>query len=620
MSRTGVWANTKPLPGQAAINWAHPLAQSMCGCFLMEPGYRTVDLANPAYSGVYDTTGKKAPGYFGGECFESAGIGNSYITVDGTASRLFVKTAPFTLLAWVRIRDTWSARIMAQVDGMNAGWIWQVYSDSTVYFYWRNGGGSSYFGRYAPVTTHRDKHWHQMAITYSGGGASTDVELYFDGAPHLTTGGYTASITGPSVNSNQTIGGTEEAGSESATDIDHVLTWHRCLTREEIADLYAAPFAFLQKPSAQSIAQRTVYFVPVGTTVTPSWDVHSTVAPTWPQTIWSVYSTVAPTWPQTIWSVRTVVAPTWPQTIWGVFAAIDEKTTLRWDCCQLVNKSNSGSWDVRAAVAQSSTPLWDVAALVGKTVDCPYQVRATLASTSSLLYSVHALCQQSLGSSWDVLSQAGNQTSLLWNVLRAIASTTSCPWDVLAGILADVTLTYNIRSVLGKENLFSYHVRQNVTKSAQPIWDVLATLGKERQNDWDVLANAAVAQLVNLEWNLRTLLSKQASPVWKTRALLAKSQASLWNTQAAIQKNTSVPWQVRQLLHQEDDFLWKVLGKVSQEKASSWHTRTTLADAIALLWSVGLIQLFFDQSAHVRIRHEQNGLITLVLDDIATLD
>ncbi len=226
----------KPMLGQM-INWAHPLAKGLVGCWIMNEG---------SGDRIYDISGNRNNGDFGGNPLWNPGDrgqalafdgANDYVVIADSAS-LNTITA-ITLSAWIKSSD---------IDGWivgkdNVGAIrpysvrrYDVAGDSIIRFGIDTGATVFLNG----LIDMSDTQWVFVAATYDG----VNMKIYIDGI-FDTSVGETGNIR---VNTDPVHIGIRGGGALPFNgDISSIMIWNRALSAQEVSQLYYEPYAMFLK-------------------------------------------------------------------------------------------------------------------------------------------------------------------------------------------------------------------------------------------------------------------------------------------------------------------------------------------------------------------------------------
>jgi hypothetical protein len=229
----------KPLLG-VPVNWSHPLARGLVGCYLMNEGGgdKIYDLSGNQYIGSF-ASGAAAPVWtpakFGtGLYFDGSDdwLGQAKCPVSGY---------PFTLSAWFNTTDTaaTSDHHILTLRGVSSDTYYGIavrYNTFKGIAIARNTNTS-----YAStLKTVNDGKWHNITAVFE---SATSRTVYLDGVYQATS---TSSVTFSGT--AWYVGSRGGAGFFNGL-IDNANVWNRALSASEIAQLYREPFCMFDRPS-----------------------------------------------------------------------------------------------------------------------------------------------------------------------------------------------------------------------------------------------------------------------------------------------------------------------------------------------------------------------------------
>lgn len=225
-SVSDAWVN-KPMLGRQ-INWSHPSAKGLVGCWLMNEGSgnKVLDLSGNGWDGTFQNDTHWVPGKFG-----------SALDFDGTGDYVSTNLAVGTTM----YVSFWVKPDVINIDKA-VMFSWRgVYLDSVMFYsskwnFWSSGGG---FDINPASPTPVVGKWHHVVAGFETGVAAY---LYVDG--QLI--GSDSSITTPTINV-VSFGGTTQGDCLNG-QIDNVMVFNRVLSASQIAQLYQNSF-YMFEPS-----------------------------------------------------------------------------------------------------------------------------------------------------------------------------------------------------------------------------------------------------------------------------------------------------------------------------------------------------------------------------------
>lgn len=251
------WGRTKP-PVGATIDWGHPLAQGLAGCWLLNEGSGGVltDLANKA-TGVLTGSPSWQSGRLGGPVlrFNAA----NYVSMGNVLG--FDRFDKFSVSVWFRTTTATADRLL--MSKRNNSSPFQAYyinlnpsSTAAGTVRWDLVNGAANFARMdSSRAVYNDGRWHHVVGTTDGSGNTGGMRLYLDGQSVGVT-------IGNSLNASiVTTAPLQLSGSQGNNftfdgDADDFQIWNRVLTPTDVRQLYQEPFAMIRSPRAVQ------YFVP----------------------------------------------------------------------------------------------------------------------------------------------------------------------------------------------------------------------------------------------------------------------------------------------------------------------------------------------------------------------
>lgn len=247
------WGRTKPPPG-ATVDWGHPLATNLVGCWLLNEG---------AGSLAYDVVAKNngvlvgptwRPSNSGGP---SLNFTSNYVNIGNVKALSFERDQAFSIATRFRTLSASLQQIFSKEDNGAPFRGWQLYTQGFVYFACiTSGGGGNQASSQTTKTNYNDGNWHTAVSTYDGSSKAAGILIYTDGALQQVTHPQDA-LNGTMVTTSPAqISGRQGANIPLVGGVDYCLAWNRVLTETEAAWLNEEPFAFVRLP--RSIQ----YFVP----------------------------------------------------------------------------------------------------------------------------------------------------------------------------------------------------------------------------------------------------------------------------------------------------------------------------------------------------------------------
>jgi hypothetical protein len=235
----------KPLLG-VPVNWSHPLARGLVGCYLMNEGGgdKIYDLSGNQNTGIFGV-GTAAPTWTAGK-FGSAllydGI-DSVINCGIFKDNALAENGRVTFSIWINPNT---------VGGGSAG---RIFARGSVLLYHSTTAlrfqvtGSTNLVRLLATNSIIFGVWQHILLTWDGSVTAANVHIYVNSKECSYT--QTTNGVDPVDNSTAPIYlGNSSAGTRSVDGIiDNVQIWNRVLSAAEIARLYREPFAMFDRPS-----------------------------------------------------------------------------------------------------------------------------------------------------------------------------------------------------------------------------------------------------------------------------------------------------------------------------------------------------------------------------------
>lgn len=229
----------KPPFGSVQINWGHPLAHGLVGCWLFNEGAgdRVFDLRS-----IHTGTLINGPTWTYGRtriALEFDGL-NDYVSIPHNAALTI--TGPLSISAWVRLDTNTNHVIAHKAVGngtLNNPYTYRLTSSATITFIRANAAS---FVAVESTGTVSLSVWHHVQVTIN---VADVVRHYIDGVLASTP---SASIA-PTENTEPTLLG-KRADDNATTFFDgrmeDVRIYNRELSAIEVFQSYAEPYAFLQ--------------------------------------------------------------------------------------------------------------------------------------------------------------------------------------------------------------------------------------------------------------------------------------------------------------------------------------------------------------------------------------
>jgi len=171
---------------------------------------------------------------------------NDYVAISDTSSLSFgdaSSDSPFSVSAWVYIRDTDKFRIIGKCANDSGGMEWALITDGNDDFrlILYDATTTNYISQKTDSTISADV-WLHLAATYSGNGANTGILLYVNGSLVSSTGANSGSYTSMhSTSADIEIGRLRYSVSSSDYangNIDEVAIWDTALDGDAVKAIY----------------------------------------------------------------------------------------------------------------------------------------------------------------------------------------------------------------------------------------------------------------------------------------------------------------------------------------------------------------------------------------------
>lgn len=242
----------KPPPG-AQLNLDHPLARGLAGAWLLNEGSgknahdysgqwnegTLTNISDPPTS----TSGWGSGPHGGALIFDAS---DDYVDVPDTANRFAFPNTTFTVAAWTKAA---TGGVFAAKDGGGLGVGWQINNSAGQFNAASKGAtGAVAAARTSSANISDGGHHHAVAVfkTNTTVQAGNDVTLYVDGKPDQ--GGLTNTTTYVAPTLPVTFG-KRSSGTFMGGGITSVLIYDRALPADEVAWLYAFPYAMFEEPA-----------------------------------------------------------------------------------------------------------------------------------------------------------------------------------------------------------------------------------------------------------------------------------------------------------------------------------------------------------------------------------
>lgn len=233
----------KPKPG-IQLNRAHPLAQGLAACWLINEGSGTATrdtisgrsgtLTNFALAGS-STSGWVGSRFGGGLRFDGS---DDYIATSVSN----IVTSEITILVWVNISAfTLYDGIVVQREGTSAKTIYLGIRETgrLAIFIDTNGSGNANHDNFGSVLN--GNQWLQIGFTFSA--VSNALVTYVNGAVNSTATGTISGGLLPSIADSWEFGNDKgAAGRYLSGVIDHIRIYNRVLSQGDVRTLLATPF------------------------------------------------------------------------------------------------------------------------------------------------------------------------------------------------------------------------------------------------------------------------------------------------------------------------------------------------------------------------------------------
>jgi hypothetical protein len=227
----------KPLLG-VPVNWSHPLARGLVGCWLMNEGSgkSIYDLSRNQNNGVFSAgTPTWTPGKFG----PSVNFPNASTINCGGAAGVLNLSTPFSVRATYKATSITGWNMICQKGSTltAATNSFLLASSTTSLRFYVTDGVSWYYSAYTIAINN----WYDVVGVWDG----AKTYLYVNGILQDSDAAAITLLTQPTYAFN--IGGINTYFLTGI--VDSVEVWNRALSAAEIAQLYREPFAMFDRPS-----------------------------------------------------------------------------------------------------------------------------------------------------------------------------------------------------------------------------------------------------------------------------------------------------------------------------------------------------------------------------------
>jgi len=246
--RPRAWGQTKPGPG-ATIDWGHPFATAIEFAHVhpwtsrptLLPADSPVSAIGTPTFGAQGTILTQATGvaYADSDRWDKMYQANGYTLAAIYASRSSASDETHFLT-----RDDAGGSGLTGATGSGRVWQFRLDNGTTARFVAFNDAGS--VAQPTAASAGRDGKPHMLVASMDWSATTNNVALALDGIIRGTGSLSGAHTTGRTTNL-VTVGG----GAGSSTEVVATYAWSRRLTAEEIAWLYAEPFAFFAPPASR---------------------------------------------------------------------------------------------------------------------------------------------------------------------------------------------------------------------------------------------------------------------------------------------------------------------------------------------------------------------------------
>lgn len=246
--------NTKPTLG-SQINWGHPLAQNLIGCFLINHACAKAQVINLVTNRIYDTYSTNAPAVinsFIGPVLDCSAANDTgiFATIDDrfkVTKKVTVAWRGYfaggtpannTIIGGITPNNTNSSPFASYYIGVDGG--------GNVVLRFNNPAFITSTGR--AVTNFTDGKEHQFVGTINLNGTSgTNTRLYSDNARLEVSGGTTGTISYTST-AQLAIGCEDPGRGRNSRSVASVLyIWEKEMFGSDVSWLWTEPYSFIQR-------------------------------------------------------------------------------------------------------------------------------------------------------------------------------------------------------------------------------------------------------------------------------------------------------------------------------------------------------------------------------------
>jgi hypothetical protein len=235
------WGRQAPPPSACALDWSHPLAQGLTGCWLFHPQVKIADLTRRGSDGTPANGPVWASGLYG----PALSLDGSDDYVNIAAHAVYNLTSAYTLEMLFTPDTIPGAGVQRHLlsrwgsgGAGNAAWFLQMYGPN-LRMGNHNGTTTATLTGSAGLTAGRA--CHAVAV-WTGGTSGTNGFLYLDGAQDASG---TLNAAAQSSNYDVQIGTTNSLTLFTHARVFLARLWNRALSAGEVLRLYNEPFALL---------------------------------------------------------------------------------------------------------------------------------------------------------------------------------------------------------------------------------------------------------------------------------------------------------------------------------------------------------------------------------------
>jgi hypothetical protein len=237
-----IYGQTKP-PLGAKINFAHPLAKGIVGCWLMNEGggNKVYDLSGNGNTGTLTnmslpstSTSGWNPGRFG-RCLAFDGS-NDYVDLSGVHRQM---TSDFSVFIWVKTISTGWGIIFGNYNG-GTSLVFQLHIVTGVLDLYTSIGASG--TTFSSITAINDGKYHFVGVTRVG----VLGTIWIDGLPS-NTGASKPGDLYSGINYRLGVDSRVGGGLNFGGIEDSLLVFNRALSAQEVLQLYREPFSMFNR-------------------------------------------------------------------------------------------------------------------------------------------------------------------------------------------------------------------------------------------------------------------------------------------------------------------------------------------------------------------------------------